>query len=140
MPLSHPLRFSLTLSNCNGFCLSPSVFFSLFHCKSIYFSPSTTHWKRISLTSILFSSSNPCPRGVMVKTMDCGIVVSEFEFQSRYYVHFRTNTPPYPPGAKYYHCCSSRRMALAKNEGACGVMVIVVGNGHGDTSSNPGRD
>ena len=24
-------------------------------------------------------------------------------------------------------------------EGARGVMVIVVGNGHGDTSSNPGR-
>ena len=24
--------------------------------------------------------------------------------------------------------------------GACGVMVIAVGNGHGDTSSNPGRD
>ena len=23
---------------------------------------------------------------------------------------------------------------------ACSVMVIVVGNGHGDTSSNPGRD
>ena len=23
-------------------------------------------------------------------------------------------------------------------ESACGVMVIVVGNGHGDTSSNPG--
>ena len=23
---------------------------------------------------------------------------------------------------------------------ACGIMVIVVGNGHGDTSSNPGRD
>ena len=34
----------------------------------------------------------------------------------------------------------------AKNEDnikctvACGLMVIVVGNGHGDTSSNPGRD
>ena len=25
------------------------------------------------------------------------------------------------------------------NRGARGVMVIVVGNGHGDTSSNPGR-
>ena len=25
-------------------------------------------------------------------------------------------------------------------EGARGVMVIVVGNGHGDTSSKPGRD
>ena len=24
--------------------------------------------------------------------MDCGIVVSEFEFPSRYYVNFRTNT------------------------------------------------
>ena len=23
---------------------------------------------------------------------------------------------------------------------ACGVMVIVIGNGHGNTSSNPGRD
>ena len=28
-----------------------------------------------------------CPRGVMVKVMDC-----EFELQSRNYVHFRTNT------------------------------------------------
>ena len=27
-----------------------------------------------------------------------------------------------------------------KTRGARGVMVIVVGNGHGDTSSNPGRD
>ena len=33
-----------------------------------------------------------CPRGVMVKAMDCEIVVSEFELQSRYYVHFRANT------------------------------------------------
>ena len=33
-----------------------------------------------------------CPRGVMVKVMDCGILVSEFVPQSRYYVHFRANT------------------------------------------------
>ena len=33
-----------------------------------------------------------CPRGVMVKAMDSGIVVSEFVLQSRYYVHFRANT------------------------------------------------
>ena len=33
-----------------------------------------------------------CPRGLMVKAIDCKIVVSEFELQSRYYVHFRTNT------------------------------------------------
>ena len=33
-----------------------------------------------------------CPRGVMVKAMDYGIVVREFVLQSRYYVHFRANT------------------------------------------------
>ena len=33
-----------------------------------------------------------CPRGVMVKAMDCGIVVREFVLQSRYYVPFRANT------------------------------------------------
>ena len=33
-----------------------------------------------------------CPRGVMIKAMDCEIVVSEFVLQSRYYVHFRPNT------------------------------------------------
>ena len=32
------------------------------------------------------------PHGVMVKAMKCGIVVREFVFQSRYYVHFRSNT------------------------------------------------
>ena len=32
------------------------------------------------------------PRGVMVKVMNCGIVVREFVIQSRYYVHFRPNT------------------------------------------------
>ena len=31
-----------------------------------------------------------CPRGVMVKAMDSGFVVSEFVLQSRYYVHFHT--------------------------------------------------
>ena len=33
-----------------------------------------------------------CPRGVMVKAMDCGIVECEFVLQSRYYIHFRANT------------------------------------------------
>ena len=32
------------------------------------------------------------PRGVMVNATDCGLVVSEFVLQSRYYVHFRGNT------------------------------------------------
>ena len=33
-----------------------------------------------------------CSCGVMVKAMDCRIVVSEFVFQSRYYVHLWANT------------------------------------------------
>ena len=33
-----------------------------------------------------------CLRGVMVKAMDCGIVISGFVLQSRYYVHFQANT------------------------------------------------
>ena len=37
-------------------------------------------------------NSRECPRGVMVKVMDYGIVVSEFVLQLRYYVHFRANT------------------------------------------------
>ena len=39
-----------------------------------------------------FTLFHGCPRGVMVKAMNCGIVVREFVLQSRYYVHFRANT------------------------------------------------
>ena len=39
-----------------------------------------------------FKILSGCPRGVMVKAMVCKIVPREFELQSRYYVHFRTNT------------------------------------------------
>ena len=38
------------------------------------------------------TSFRGCPRGVMVKAMDCGIVERKFELQSRHYVHFRANT------------------------------------------------
>ena len=39
-----------------------------------------------------FKAARGCPCGVMVKPMNCEIVVSEFVLQSRYYVHFRANT------------------------------------------------
>ena len=45
-----------------------------------------------SFFQVLQTLYRGCPRGVMVKAMDCGIVVSEFVLQSRYYVHFRANT------------------------------------------------
>ena len=39
-------------------------------------------------------------------------------------------------------CEVKRQICFIKtmNGGACGVMVIVVGNRHSDMSSNPGRD
>ena len=37
-------------------------------------------------------SFGKCPRCVMVKAMDCGILESKFVLQSCYYVHFRANT------------------------------------------------
>ena len=43
-------------------------------------------------TGKLLKTYRGCPRGVMVKAMDCGIVVSDFVLQSHYYVHFRANT------------------------------------------------
>ena len=48
--------------------------------------------KSVYLGSKSLFEQGGCPRGVMVKAMDCEIVVSEFVLQSRYYVHFRTNT------------------------------------------------
>ena len=42
------------------------------------------------------------PRDVMVKVLDCGIVVNEFELQLHYYINFWTDTlgkgnePSYP--------------------------------------------
>ena len=34
--------------------------------------------------------NNPC--GDVANVQDCDIVINEFELQSRYYVHFQTNT------------------------------------------------
>ena len=45
--------------------------------------------------SIYLVYSYPCgwyPRGIRIKGLGYGCVVSEFELQSRYYVQFRTNT------------------------------------------------
>ena len=46
----------------------------------------------ISLLQVITFNIWGCPRGVMVKAVNCGIVVREFVLQSRYYVHFRANT------------------------------------------------
>ena len=55
----------------------------------IYTSALCGHWVQSRGPTI---RDKGCPRGVMVKAMNCGIVVREFVLQSRYYVHFRANT------------------------------------------------
>ena len=42
--------------------------------------------------NVIFTKFRGCLHGVMVKAMDCGIVVSKFVLQLRYYVHFQANT------------------------------------------------
>ena len=59
----------------------------IYVCKYVFMS--LAHWHR------------GCPRGVMVKAMDCGIVEREFVLQSRYYVHFRANTLGKYPWERY---------------------------------------
>ena len=48
------------------------------------------------------------------------------------------------PGCTYWgammHMCWCEHVYMSMYGGARGVMAIVVGIGHGDTSSNPGRD
>ncbi len=47
---------------------------------------------KLMFTNAYIHFGGGCPRGVMVKAMNCRIVVREFVLQSRYYVHFRANT------------------------------------------------
>ena len=47
---------------------------------------------QLSLFQKYFMKPEYSEGGVMVEELDCGIVVSEFELKSLYYVHFRTNT------------------------------------------------
>ena len=44
------------------------------------------------IRGITFQSKGESRRDVVANLQDCDIVVNEFELQSRYYVHFRTNT------------------------------------------------
>ena len=61
--------------------------------KPTYLGGCPREWSSNSLALwSLLDHSRGGPRGVMVKAMDCGIVVREFVLQSRYYVHFRSNT------------------------------------------------
>ena len=57
--------------------------------KVIFFKNNEIWPFQLLVTSIfsLLKRSRGCPRGVMAKALDCGIVVREFVLQSRYYVH-----------------------------------------------------
>ena len=49
--------------------------------------------KSLFRKEIVASVSRGSPNGVVASALDCDIVVSDFDLQSRYYVHFQTNTP-----------------------------------------------
>ena len=93
-PVGYGLILKIFLCRiCQFSFFSLSLFMSLELSLSIYLSIYVSSYQSFYLlVSFLVYSGAGCPRGVMVKAMDCGIVVREFVLQLRYYVHFRANT------------------------------------------------
>ncbi len=83
------MLFSPTKSDKTNFLsLSPQQSFALYTLTKV-----NSHSDPLLVVVLgVFLSTRECPRSVMVKAMDCGIVVSEFILQSRYYVYFQANT------------------------------------------------
>ena len=69
---------------------------------------------------------------VMANVPNSNTIVNKFEPQLRYNIHFWTNT--------LEKGMNSIIFPINIYGGARGVIVIVIGNGHGDSSSNPGRE
>ena len=104
---THTLSLSLSLSLSLCF-VSPLFIICLSYCRQNSSSRSQFRFKQqVNFVSVkqteafcvwllyrgqVTTESGGCPCGVMVKAMDCGIVVREFVLQSRYYVHFWANT------------------------------------------------
>ena len=74
--------------NCTFICVTFKSHIEWSHAECIS-APTTI---MILPTAVSTSYGLRYPRGVMVKVMNCGIVVREFVLQSRYYVHFQANT------------------------------------------------
>ena len=49
-------------------------------------------WTSLNISINLHSFYQVCPRGIIVKSMDCKTIVSEFKLQLQHYVHFRAIT------------------------------------------------
>ena len=62
--------------------------------KKDFISPATFSCRDFNCSSfsIIATLMGGSLHGVMVKVMDCGIVVNKFVLQSCYYIHFRANT------------------------------------------------
>ena len=81
------------ISNHVGYLMPNPVYIYIYIYIYIY-----SQWQNYSyihqfwIFSSISQNLRRCPCSVMVKAMVCEIVTCEFELQSRYYVHFRTNT------------------------------------------------
>ena len=98
------LFFTSVTVRCHYFCSLINLFYSFQIYFNLFISVRVVH--RIVFLFIYISlrlsphmklilhhiRSDGGVRGVMVKAMNCGIVVSEFVLQSRYYVHLWANT------------------------------------------------
>ena len=76
--VSTSLSAYISLSLCLSLCLSICSYLPLF--------------SYLSILSIFSYYIRESPRDVVAYVLNCDIIVSKFELQSRYFVHFRTNT------------------------------------------------
>ena len=67
----------------------PIVFCALIFSWKIY--PNTSDFFVLLLNWLIYKSRE-CPHGVMVKALNCGVIVSEFKLQLCYYIYFWSNT------------------------------------------------
>ena len=116
--------------------------------KEVFFQVSLGQQKVVILTGFsflpffLFSLSTPSAKEI---TKSTGFIAENYWLL--FPVSFSKSQGVNNSSMKEYHTFyqpnkyfSLREYIIIKGWGARGVMATVVGNGHGDTSSNPGRD
>ena len=84
---------------------------------------------------VFFSRSSNCDRGLIVIIEKLFSKLKQTKTQHNYFLNFQESHV-----SNVYRDTLKLIMTKTILGAAHGVMVIVVGNGHGGTSSNPGRD
>ena len=76
----------------------------------------------------------------MVGVLDCNIAISEFELQSCYYIHFRTNTVEYKLFYSPWYGLNNTTFNLAQSAGATEYTDCISAKGQDSPNECPGYE